>query len=129
MARRATAVPGHLGSLNSSEIRKAAGRYDSYRAARPPATDLLGGRLSLVIGNRWKWSRTSGRQAARVGRAEPHPAKLLPDVPTALRIPRPVGRGCHRVVRLVGPAGMPAVVKRLNKALQAALADPAANNA
>ncbi|MBO9330830.1 tripartite tricarboxylate transporter substrate binding protein [Achromobacter xylosoxidans] len=117
---------GHLGS----ELLKAEGGFKAlhipYKGGSPAVTDLLGGRLSFMSINPLEVvSHIKSDKLRALAVLNPHPSKLLPDVPTAAAQGLP---GADATVwwGLVGPAGMPpAVVQRLNQALQAALADPA----
>jgi tripartite-type tricarboxylate transporter receptor subunit TctC len=117
---------GHLGS----ELLKSEGGFKAlhipYKGGSPAVTDLLGGRLSFMSINPLEVvSHVQAGKLRALAVLNPHPAKLLPDVPTAASQGL---SGADATVwwGLVGPAGMPEpVVKRLNKALQAALADPA----
>ncbi|WAI80898.1 MULTISPECIES: Bug family tripartite tricarboxylate transporter substrate binding protein [Achromobacter] len=117
---------GHL----ASELLKSEGGFKAlhipYKGGSPAVTDLLGGRLSFMSINPLEVaSHVKAGKLRALAVLNPHPAKLLPDVPTA------ESQGLSGVDAtvwwgLVGPAGMPEpVVKRLNKALQAALVDPA----
>ncbi|MCW3156296.1 tripartite tricarboxylate transporter substrate binding protein [Achromobacter spanius] len=117
---------GHLGS----ELLKSEGGFKAlhipYKGGSPAVTDLLGGRLSFMSINPLEVaSHVKAGKLRALAVLNPHPAKLLPDVPTAASQGL---SGADATVwwGLVGPAGMPEpVVNRLNKALQAALADPA----
>jgi len=117
---------GHLGS----ELLKAEGGFKAlhipYKGGSPAVTDLLGGRLSFMSINPLEVvSHIKADKLRALAVLNPHPSKLLPEVPTAASQGLP---GADATVwwGLVGPAGMPpAVVQRLNQALQAALADPA----
>ena len=117
---------GHLGS----ELLKSEGGFKAlhipYKGGSPAVSDLLGGRLSFMSINPLEVvSHVQAGKLRALAVLNPHPAKLLPDVPTAASQGL---SGADATVwwGLVGPAGMPEpVVKRLNKALQAALADPA----
>ncbi len=117
---------GHLGS----ELLKAEGGFKAlhipYKGGSPAVTDLLGGRLSFMSINPLEVvSHIKSDKLRALAVLNPHPSKLLPDVPTAAAQGLP---GADATVwwGLVGPVGMPpAVVQRLNQALQAALADPA----
>ncbi|CAB3695351.1 Bug family tripartite tricarboxylate transporter substrate binding protein [Achromobacter piechaudii] len=117
---------GHLGS----ELLKSEGGFKAlhipYKGGSPAVTDLLGGRLSFMSINPLEVvSHVKADKLRALAVLNPHPAKLLPDVPTAASQGL---SGADATVwwGLVGPAGMPpAVVSKLNQALQAALADPA----
>lgn len=117
---------GHLGS----ELLKVEGGFKAlhipYKGGSPAVTDLLGGRLSFMSINPLEVvSHIKADKLRALAVLNPHQSTLLPAVPTAASQGLP---GADATVwwGLVGPAGMPpAVVSRLNQALQVALADPA----
>ncbi|MCY1210504.1 hypothetical protein D9M72_221950 [compost metagenome] len=117
---------GHLGS----ELLKVEGGFKAlhipYKGGSPAVTDLLGGRLSFMSINPLEVvSHIKADKLRALAVLNPHASKLLPEVPTAASQGLP---GADATVwwGLIGPAGMPpAVVSRLNQALQVALADPA----
>lgn len=102
----------------------------SYRGAGPALQDLLAGTVDLLC-----LPLTAALPAIRAGQARavlttgPTRAALLPEVPTAAEALPPRGEAGAEVLQwagLLAPARTPpAILQRLNRALSAALDDPA----
>jgi tripartite-type tricarboxylate transporter receptor subunit TctC len=95
-----------------------------YRGSGPMLTDLVGGQVQMSFDNlpaSIEFIKTGKLRALAVTTAQPSPA--LPNVPTVAEfVP---GFEASSIVGIAGPAKMPPeIVDKLNKEINAALADP-----
>ena len=124
-----SAGPGSFGRL-SMELLKHQGGFDAqhiaYKGSAPAMNDTLGGVVPVIYADMvtaLPQIKAGRLQAVAVG--TPQRVKSLPDVPTMAEAGVP-GFEAYAWQGFVGPAKLPApVVQRLNKDLNAALAQPA----
>jgi tripartite-type tricarboxylate transporter receptor subunit TctC len=115
----------HLGTEFLASTAKMQLTHVPYKGMSPALTDLMGGNLQMALPTVASYSpflKSGKMRALAVTGAQRSP--LAPDLPTVSEAGLP-GFRLENWWGLLGPAGMPpAVVKRLNEELNAALASP-----
>ncbi|HKU94045.1 MAG TPA: tripartite tricarboxylate transporter substrate binding protein [Vineibacter sp.] len=119
------ATPMHLAAEQFGLVNKLKLTHVPFRGTGPMVSDLLGGHLELGVS-----SLTSVQQYFADGRLKPYAIAAMARSPSAPDVPtfRELGAGDIEgtiAYSLIAPAGVsPAIVRRLNEALNASVATP-----
>lgn len=115
----------HLAGVLFGQLSKTEWVHVPYKGSAPLVTDLVGGQIPVAFDNlpaSLPHIQSGKLKALAVAGAQRNPA--LPDVPTLAEAGLP-GYAVEPWFGVYGPAGLPSqVVRKLEQALQAALADP-----
>jgi tripartite-type tricarboxylate transporter receptor subunit TctC len=118
-----TGTPNHLGMELITAMTGAKFTHVPYKGGGPATVDLVAGRIQAIFGSipQWQPHLATGKVRA-IGIGHPTRVRSLPDVPAvAETLP---GFNNTTWYGLLGPAGTPpAVVKRINAEMRAAVAN------
>jgi tripartite-type tricarboxylate transporter receptor subunit TctC len=117
--------PTHLAQVLLADAAGVSFLHVPYRGAAPMLTDLLGGQVQVVAADLTVlMSQIEAKAVVPIGAAADQRNQMVPELPTLAEQGYPNTDASNWYALLAPAKTPPAVIKKLNEALDAALADP-----